>query len=255
LSIVWDGITEAAVLGNAHAEVRHELADAGKRYDWTRMMVILREHRDLINTTRLGGAPLFAPLHQAAHGGAPSEIIEALIQLGAWRTLQNAKGERPLDVAKRCGHQHLLEILQPVLKRRVPLGVLLKIQSHFHHVILGRAAEQAVWPSCGCPSWSHSLNSRLRTFGSLFRACMAASPISCGRRRWKPSSYPRAGVAWRAALGNGIMSPRQEANSQTRVLSDAVRTAEPLRKLVYDIGRLHKRCCRHSDHQLLVMAD
>jgi hypothetical protein len=33
-------------------------------------------------------------------------------------------------------------LLQPALHRRVPQGVLLKIRSHFHAVILGRAAEQ-----------------------------------------------------------------------------------------------------------------
>jgi hypothetical protein len=32
--------------------------------------------------------------------------------------------------------------LKPRLKRRVPIGVLLKIQSQFHNIIRGRAAEQ-----------------------------------------------------------------------------------------------------------------
>lgn len=142
MSIVWDGITAADVLSDTQAKLRHELADAGKRYDWPQMLAVLRQHRDLVNTTRPGGASLFAPLHQAAHGGAPPAVIEELIQLGAWRTLQNARGERPLDVAERRGHREVMALLQPVLQRRVPLGVLLKMQSHFHAVILGRAAEQ-----------------------------------------------------------------------------------------------------------------
>jgi hypothetical protein len=61
-----------------------------------------------------------------------------LIELGAWRTLHNARGERPVDVAERQGHHHLREVLEPVLKHRVPHGVLLRIQSHFHEVIRGR---------------------------------------------------------------------------------------------------------------------
>jgi hypothetical protein len=77
-------------------------------------------------------------LHQVAHGGAPLAIAKRLITMGAWRTLQNARGERPVDVAERMGHKHLLSVLEPRHKRRVPLGVLLKLQSHFHSVILGR---------------------------------------------------------------------------------------------------------------------
>jgi hypothetical protein len=61
--------------------------------------------------------------------------------MGAWRTLQNSRGERPVDVAEKRNNTHLLGILTPVLVRRVPLGVLLKIQSHFHAVIRGRCAE------------------------------------------------------------------------------------------------------------------
>ncbi|SDB20299.1 hypothetical protein [Belnapia rosea] len=56
-------------------------------------------------------------------------------------TLQNGRGERPVDVAQRRGHRHLLAPLAPELRRRVPHGVLLRIQSHFHDVIRGRAAD------------------------------------------------------------------------------------------------------------------
>ncbi len=142
MDIVWDGIVSVDVPKEPDAEVRHELADAAKHYDWTRVTAILRKWPALVNATRPGGTSLFAPLHQAAHGGASPEVVEELIRLSAWRTLQNARGERPVDVAERRGHRHLVGILEPVLKRRVPMGVLLKIQSHFHQVILGRAAEQ-----------------------------------------------------------------------------------------------------------------
>ncbi|MER0240377.1 hypothetical protein [Fulvimarina sp. MAC8] len=68
--------------------------------------------------------------------------METLIRLGAWRTLQNANGERAVDIAVRRGHFHLVPVLEPDQKRRVPIGVLLRIQSLFHEVILGRAAQQ-----------------------------------------------------------------------------------------------------------------
>jgi hypothetical protein len=105
-------------------------------------MAILSEHQELVNTTRPGGSSLYAPLHQAAHGGAPPEIVHRLIGLGAWRTLQNVRGERPVDIAERRKQSHLLGILAPDLKRRVPIGILLKVQAHFHAVIRGRAERQ-----------------------------------------------------------------------------------------------------------------
>jgi hypothetical protein len=142
LTIVWDGSVGVDVHDGAAAEVRHRLADAAKRYDWPEVIALLREHPDLVNTTRPGGASLFAPLHQAAHGGAPVKVSEELVRLGAWRTLQNANGERPVDIAERRGNGKLAAILEPILKRHVPIGVLLKIQRRFHEVILERAAEQ-----------------------------------------------------------------------------------------------------------------
>jgi hypothetical protein len=142
MDIVWNGIITADVLHRADAEARHELADEAKRFNWARVITILRDHPEFVNTTRPGGASLFAPLHQAAYGGASPEIAEELIRLGAWRTLQNIRGERPIDIAEKRGHRQLFDVMTPRFRRRVPVGVLLKIQHHFHDVILGRAAEQ-----------------------------------------------------------------------------------------------------------------
>ena len=80
-----------------------------------RTISVLAERQELINSSRSGGSSLYAPLHQAAHGGAPREIILKLIGLGAWRTLQNVRGERPVDIAERRGHAALLDVLTPVL--------------------------------------------------------------------------------------------------------------------------------------------
>lgn len=138
MDTVWDGITRAETLNESAADARTALADAAKAYNWPRVFELVSEHREFVNSCRPGGKSLFAPLHQAAHAGAPVEVIHRLIEMGAWRTLQNARGERPVDVAERKGHHHLREALEPVLKHRVPLGVLLKVQSHFHEVICGR---------------------------------------------------------------------------------------------------------------------
>lgn len=138
MTIVWDGITQSESLDERTGMVRSALADAAKAYNWPRVFELIAEHREFVNACRPGGRTLFAPLHQAAHAGAAVEVIHRLIELGAWRTLQNARGERPVDVAERKAHHHLRQVLEPVLRHRVPHGVILRIQIHFHEVIRGR---------------------------------------------------------------------------------------------------------------------
>jgi len=141
VSAVWDGITQASTLKPEAAQARNDLADAARDYQWQRVVEIVIAHRGLVNCARLGGSSLYAPLHQAAHGGASPDVIRRLIEVGAWRTLRNASGERPADVAVRRGHAQLSSLLEPEYKRRVPMGILLKIQQHVHEVIRERAAE------------------------------------------------------------------------------------------------------------------
>jgi hypothetical protein len=141
MEIRWDGTTLPGTVTEDAAKCRSELANAAHAYDWSRVLDLLKEHPEFVNSSRPGGSSWFAPLHQAAHGAAPHDVIRQLLELGAWRTLQNARGERPVDVAERSGHHHLRDSLEPVYRHRIPLSVLLKIQSHFHDVIRGRASD------------------------------------------------------------------------------------------------------------------
>jgi len=138
VDIVWDGITRAETLAPEGVRLRNALADAAKSYKWTQVLDLLSKYGELVNTTRPGGSSLYTPLHQAAHGGAPVEVVQRLIGMFAFRTLRNARGERPFDVTERRGHRHLLGALAPEYKHHVPARVLLKLQSHFHAVIRGR---------------------------------------------------------------------------------------------------------------------
>lgn len=144
MDIVWDGITRPETLSPEDLALRQAFANAAKLYYWPRVFEMVAEHRDLINSTRPGGSSLFAPLHQAAHGGAPVKDVRRLITLGAWRTLRTAQGERPVDIARRKGHDHLLRALEPVYKHRVPPEDLLAIQGHFHAVIRDRAEREVL---------------------------------------------------------------------------------------------------------------
>ena len=138
MDIIWDGVTKLETLNEDAANARIALADAAKSYNWPMVFELISKDSKFVNSCRPGGKSLYAPLHQAAYGGAPAEIVRQLIELGAWRSLKNAQGERSVDVAERKGHHQLREVLEPVLKHRVPIDALLKIQSHFHEVIRGR---------------------------------------------------------------------------------------------------------------------
>jgi hypothetical protein len=118
---------------------RLSLADAAKASRWALVFELLSQDPEWVNSSRPDGTALFAPIHQAAYVGAPRDVVERLIAMGAWRTLQNARGERPVDVAERRQQNQLRDLLEPSLRRRVPTGVLMKIQTHFHAVIRGRA--------------------------------------------------------------------------------------------------------------------
>jgi len=129
----WDGITLAETV--EEEPDRQKLADCARDQKWPQVLKILSERPELINATRPGGKSLYAPLHQAAYGGAPPEVVDRLIEIGGWRTLRNVKGERPVDIARSKGHAHLLSLLEPIYKRTVPDGILERIQCRFHNLI------------------------------------------------------------------------------------------------------------------------
>jgi len=118
---------------------RTALAKASKQGAWDEVVAILRKNARLVNSSRLDSDSLFAPLHQAAYNNAPSGVIVDLVRLGAWRTLENARGERPIDIAVRKGNKKLVPPLEPQLRREIPIGILRVVERHFHDVILSRA--------------------------------------------------------------------------------------------------------------------
>ncbi|MGY6630389.1 MAG: hypothetical protein ACXIUL_05200 [Wenzhouxiangella sp.] len=134
----WDGITQPDDLNNEVLQARLSLADAARSGDWPSVLDTLSSHEHWINCCRPGGPSQFSPLHQVAYAGAPVEVAERLIALGAFRTLENAQGQRAVDIAENRGHHHLREVLTPVIKHSVPTDVLGRIQIHFHEVIRGR---------------------------------------------------------------------------------------------------------------------
>lgn len=138
MSQAWSGVTRAETLNDWAVEAGHQLAYAGRRGDWRRLLALLDEHPEMVNTWRPGGRALYAPLHHVAYGNGPAELVQELVARGAWRTLRSARGERPVDVARRRGHERLLEHLEPQLCRQIPADVLTALERGLHEVILSR---------------------------------------------------------------------------------------------------------------------
>lgn len=138
MDVYWDGVTKNEDFSDEEADRRKILADAAKSCDWAMVIKLVEGNKNYANACRLGGNSYFSPLHHAAYNGAPAQIVMRLIEFGAWRTLQNAYGERPIDVAARQGQNQLQVPLEPVKKHSVPNGVLLKIEYNFHAIIRAR---------------------------------------------------------------------------------------------------------------------
>jgi len=134
----WDGVQK---LG---APITVKLMNAAQSGNWTNVISILKEVPELTNT-RPQDKSYCTVLHYAA-SGAPLEVVQQLIALGAERTLKNADGDRPVDIAAKAGQNYLLEALQPQYNSsyqslRITFDTVNKIEKHFHSVIMGRSAK------------------------------------------------------------------------------------------------------------------
>lgn len=108
----WPGILDADL-----ARGSHELADAAAVGDWEAVLELLEPTKgkpgSLINTWRPGGVSMVTPLHQAAIKGAPVDVVEKLIEVGAWRSLCDSRGWLPVDLALLHGRSELVALLAP----------------------------------------------------------------------------------------------------------------------------------------------
>lgn len=114
--VEWFGVLAARSAYNEDLiAARDRLADSARAGDWPAVLRILDSDSGWAgaNDWRISGTSWFGPLHQAAWLGAPEEVARALIDRGAWRSLRDAKGRRPVDIAGERGHRALIEVLEP----------------------------------------------------------------------------------------------------------------------------------------------
>lgn len=93
----WDCVTLESSFTNSWVRMLNKWADLAYQGDWEELLRMVTETPVLINSRRLqkrigaGGAQCrpsagYTALHQAAWHGAPVEVVQALINLGAHRT-------------------------------------------------------------------------------------------------------------------------------------------------------------------------
>lgn len=140
MDLTWQGAQSRESFYESVVAHRDHLADAARNGDWDRVLAMITEP-EYANSTRLGGPSGFAPLHQAAWFGAPAEVADCLVALGAWRTLRTSAGDTPADIAAAAGDEHLRRSLTPRLFRAVAPPVLAQLEAQLHALILGRVYE------------------------------------------------------------------------------------------------------------------
>ncbi|WP_410668488.1 hypothetical protein [Amycolatopsis sp. cmx-4-68] len=131
----WDGVTLRNTYQPQEVARRDQIADAARNGHWPHLLGLLETR--YVNRVRLGGAEGFAPLHQVAWHGAPVEVAQRLVELGAWRLLRTTAGQTPLAIARQRGHQHLFGVLQPVVRHPLADEVLRELEEHLTMLIRG----------------------------------------------------------------------------------------------------------------------
>ncbi|GGL93488.1 hypothetical protein GCM10010129_41690 [Streptomyces fumigatiscleroticus] len=137
ISMEWDGLTDRGRFNDWYLKERDRFADRARDADWDGLFEELDREPRWINLPRPGNSSGFAPLHQAAWHGAEFAVVSRLLAHGAWRTQRTRDGRRPVDIARERGHTHLLELLEPVVVRRLPAPPE-TLERHFHALLRER---------------------------------------------------------------------------------------------------------------------
>ncbi|MCH8620473.1 ankyrin repeat domain-containing protein [Undibacterium sp. TS12] len=130
----WDGAIQSSTLKYGWGEARVNWVRAVQAAKWDQVFDLLGKGANP-NDWQLSGASFNTPLHWAAEAAAPLEIVHEMLNMGAWRSITNAGGERPLDIARRYGHIHLINLLEPVFLHSYSSVEMNCIQIHFHQLM------------------------------------------------------------------------------------------------------------------------
>lgn len=132
---IWDGIT-TSIHCWFPIQKRTDLFENAKHGQWERVFSIIEEYPEIINIVQPNEPSFDSVTHIAAKLGATDEIVSQLVDMRASRHLRNAKGQKPIDIAKEYSQPHLFSILEPVNKHEVSEEDILQIETNFHKAIM-----------------------------------------------------------------------------------------------------------------------
>lgn len=117
------------------SDLRRELAAGVERADWTGYFSTPAGNPRQVNLAYRDRGSWSTLLHEAVRLNAPLEFVRELVRLGAFRTVKNSQGLRPVDLASEKGFVHLVETLEPGPGQPVNSNRLEHIQELFHGLI------------------------------------------------------------------------------------------------------------------------
>lgn len=136
-SSMWTGSVHADYMGMGFYQMQVELSQLAHDGQWDQLISRVYscgciESPNSINPDEDSWNTL---IHKAVEAGVKAVIVQMLIDAGGWRTIRNAQGERPIDIARRLGHEHLYQVLEPVIRHPCEDADLMAIQERFHALI------------------------------------------------------------------------------------------------------------------------
>ena len=120
-STVWPGVIGRSLLLDSHFQIGNYFADAAAKGNWPKVLEILDSGTHLvdINQSRPGDSSWTTVLHEAATGNSSPDILAGLVDRGALRSLPDAAGRIPLEVA--LTHQLPGTMRRPLLPPPSPI--------------------------------------------------------------------------------------------------------------------------------------
>jgi hypothetical protein len=113
---VWPCVVNRGYMMDTEFQEGSFLADYAKKGRWDKVLSMLHPDNHLINVNQSspGDGSGSTVLHRAAELGAPDDVVEALLQRGALRSLRNAAGLTPHETAEAGGQPpSTLKLLRP----------------------------------------------------------------------------------------------------------------------------------------------
>jgi ADP-ribosylglycohydrolase len=133
LTRYWDGVIRAKH-GKPITE-KGRIQAALESADWAGFLRLLHDNPKLVNAVLSRRRSWCHVLHQAARCHAPVDLLDELIGLGAFRTITDSSGRRPLDIVTKEASDDLFTSLQPCIEHPVDPERLARIQELFHGLI------------------------------------------------------------------------------------------------------------------------